>query len=555
VRIAKLARFHGSAWCISPRVEIQHHNFAAKVFERKLFSVLVLQSKVRSFIIDIHRSFSVKMMSDGKIRSRFLYRKAALAVIFAALWATAFSAACQAQASQEDQAPEIIPAKKPRKKGQDPRAIALLQTNANGKTTLIPVAILIDGKFYDASAFKATPVPMVLETGTVYEAMRSGNSVGLFTVNGALHSKDSAAQNPWLGTGTYLPTGTVAPKSTRKAENVPQGMDDKDAPPRLSRSGAEPAKDKEKDQGKPTIPPASSAPQSSGPANGAKANPETAPTQTTGQPAGPKAEEKSQESQHPMLRRGRPTQPLPEDDEKSANSSTGDGTPTAKGNSAAKNTIAKDAAELLPAISDVGSPDPQSYVYTWAKGQEEQRRKQIEALAVEQVRAYIDRQAKGQIGGANESKRTPGTARKTTTKQAQPVLENVKFRAFDLWGSNDPVFVLSAEAHPPSASKNSPGGWKTESANQPANAVAAFTITLVVKTDIYGNLRKLYSGITDKYHLDVTPALELVDAVDADGDGRGELLFRETSDAGIGYVLYRATADTLWKMFDSLNQD
>jgi len=29
-------------------------------------------------------------------------------------------------------------------------------------------------------------------------------------------------------------------------------------------------------------------------------------------------------------------------------------------------------------------------------------------------------------------------------------------------------------------------------------------------------------------------------------------LFQETTDAGSGYVIYRATGDKLWKMFDSL---
>ena len=101
--------------------------------------------------------------------------------------------------------------------------------------------------------------------------------------------------------------------------------------------------------------------------------------------------------------------------------------------------------------------------------------------------------------------------------------------------------------------------WSAEAHFPPAPGATAapeqYLITLVARTDIYGNLRKLYSGVTDKFHLDVTPRLELVDAVDADGDGRGELLFRETTEAGRGYVIYRATGDKLWKMFDSLGQE
>ncbi len=78
---------------------------------------------------------------------------------------------------------------------------------------------------------------------------------------------------------------------------------------------------------------------------------------------------------------------------------------------------------------------------------------------------------------------------------------------------------------------------------------------LVAYPDIYNNLHKIYSGITDKFHLDVTPRLDLVDVVDADGDGRGDLLFRETTDAGKGWMIYRVTADKLWKMFDSLGAE
>jgi hypothetical protein len=534
--------------------------------------------------------------------SKFLYRKAGLAVIFAALWGIAFSATCRAQASQEEQGAEIAPqAKKPKKKGRDPRAIGLLQLLPNGKTTLIPIAILMDGKFYDASAYKATPVPMVLESGTVYEAIRTGKSVGLFTVNGAGHSKDPASQIPWIGTGSFLATGAEAPKGSRKAENVPLGLDEKDAPPRLSRGGgtdapkgsapSEPAPTQSPasagsggtnpagastDKPAETEPPSSSAPASdrppqtaqtgskqgetspSGeqttPTNGAKANEQ----KPGNQPSGGQSGKPPEETGHPTLRRGKPTQPLPDDDQsKSANDATTKGGVAATESGGGKNVGAQNTAELVPAISDVSGPDPQSYAFDWPKGREEERRKQMVALAASEIRAYLATQAKKQIGNASEGKQTPATVHKTTAKQAQPVIEKVQLRAFDLWGNSDPILIMSAEAHLPSASRSPAAkqSWKEDATATAPDSATSYTITLVAKTDIYGNLRKLYSGVTDKYHLDVTPKLELIDAVDADGDGRGELLFRETSDAGTGYVIYRATADTLWKIFDSLNQE
>jgi hypothetical protein len=514
-----------------------------------------------------------------------------LAVIFAALWGIAFSATGHAQAAQEEQGAEITPqAKKPKKKGRDPRAIGLLQLPPNGKTTLIPIAILIDGKFYDASAYKATPVPMVLESGTVYEAMRTGKSVGLFTVNGAMHSKDPASQNPWIGTGSFLAAGAEAPKGRRKAENVPLGLDEKDAPPRLSRGGgadaskgsapSEPAATQSpasagsggtSPAGAPTDkpaeakPPSSSAPGSDGgetspsgeqttPTNGAKANEQNPGNQpSVGQSGKP-----PEQTGHPTLRRGKPTQPLPDDDQsKSANDARPKGGAAAKQSNGAKDVGAKNTGELVPAISDVAGPDPQSYAFDWPKGREQEQRKQMVALAASEMRAYLATQAKEQIGNASEGKQTPATVHKTTTKQSQPVIEKVQLRAFDLWGNSDPILIMSAEAHLPSASRSPAAkqSWKEDATATAPDSATSYTITLVAKTDIYGNLRKLYSGVTDKYHLDVTPKLELIDAVDADGDGRGELLFRETSDAGTGYVIYRATADTLWKMFDSLNQE
>ncbi len=212
------------------------------------------------------------------------------------------------------------------------------------------------------------------------------------------------------------------------------------------------------------------------------------------------------------------------------------------GSSAAKNPL--EDVQLIPAISDAGGPLPIPYEFQFDKGEAEERQKQMTDLAKQELQVYLQKQAKAMeasIEPTSKSSKT-GQHRKTTPKVPQLELENVQMRVFDLWGNNQPVLVLSAEAQAPKSAKS------TDSAGP-----MRYYVTLVARTDIYSNLHKLYAGITDKYHLDVTPQLELIDAVDADGDGNGELLFREISDVGSGYVIYRAAADTLWKEYDSLN--
>ncbi len=492
----------------------------------------------------------------------------------------------QLKRPQED-SQEKPPEPKKANKVKGPRALAVVQFNSGGKGTLIPVAILVEGKFYDASVYKADPVPMALESGTVYEVEQAGDPQGLFTINAALHSKDASSLHPWLGSGSYLPRGTEAAKTTRKAEDVPVGMDssDSDAPPRLTRGNAsKPA------AANPSAPPASSTPASTAPAGagssekpaatappsssqpatgssgagspgqdapkmatpppsdkaaeqGAKQAPAAAPAtpgQSSPSPASPSQPSPDQSSPgqtsenyyRPQLRRGKPTQPAPQEDE--LTTKTGKPETPAAATSSSTGPI-----QFVPAISDAGGPDPRPYKFFFKTGEEEDRRQQMLALAADEVRAYANALARNRIPAKPPAAKAAVAGHKAAAKPAQPVFENIQFRAFDVWGNNQPVIIFSAEAHFPAT----PGAEA---------APETYSVTIAARTDIYGNLRKLYTGVTDKFHLDVTPRLELIDAVDADGDGRGELLFRETTDAGSGYVIYRATGDKLWKMFDSL---
>ena len=203
---------------------------------------------------------------------------------------------------------------------------------------------------------------------------------------------------------------------------------------------------------------------------------------------------------------------------------------------------AKGPIQLIPAISDGGGPDPRSFTFEWLKDEEGERRQQMTALAKEQFRAYLDAQAKAKIG----AKPAGAAAKRTAAKKAaEPAFSNPQMIAYDLWTTNQPVMVFSATAHVPQQA------WSEAKADSDVE----YSVMLVARVDMYNNLHKLYVGVTDKFHLDLVPRLELIDAVDVDGDGRGELLFRETSDAGSGWIVYRASADKLWTIFDSLNPE
>lgn len=518
---------------------------------------------------------------------------AVAALVSAVLWSMPLAA-------QED-TPLIMPSehKLPTKKDLGPRAIAILQMSAKGKVSLVPIAIMIDGKFWDATAYKADPVPMALEYGTVYEAERTGSSQGLFTVGSALRSNAANAQTPWLGTGAWVPAGTEKKDTVMKASGAaPVGLTDTDAPPRLTRdsskvypqsqpsgsSSSSPASSKSssssgssdepprlsKPASEPSSNPGSSpnstpadsknsgssqagSSQSGSPQSGPAQNP-SSPTATPPTPKPDTAKASKAEnipvddsgadaSGRPRLRRGKPEVSFA-DEEIPGYSKPGAAPPPKPGpNASAKAPSAPEPVDLIPAISDAHGPQPHSYGFEWLKGEEAQRHDQMVELAKQQLAAYLKTEAKEQI--TPEAHSAHALQRTAARKAAEPIFENARMVAYDLWLTNQPVLVFTADAHMPSASASRSGPYSN----------LTYSITIAAYPDIYNNLHKLYVGVTDKYHLDVTPKLELIDAVDADGDGRGELLFRKTSDAGTGWVIYRASADSLSKMYDSLNPE
>jgi hypothetical protein len=420
-------------------------------------------------------------------------------------------------------------AQKPEK---GPRALALVELGPNGKARLIPVAIMYNGEFYDASAYKADPVPMALDSGTIYEAERSGASQGLFTVSAALEGPNHA----WMAQGTWLPAGAKPANAGHKAENKPRDLEPEDAPPVLRHS------EKPKPTPESTTPPASSpAPSSPPPAPSSApsqpaANAPAAPPAPAAAPPSPEITEE-QDANRPTLKRGKPAPPREEPmTSPQAAAKKGPAAPKAAA-TASKSQVQASKVQTLPAISDAAGPDPHPYTYEMKPDEEQALRKKMLAMAAEEVQARARKLAAEIVSDEPASRPSRTAARsKAASKPAQPVFEQVEFRAFDLSTNNEPVLVLMADAHFAAAREGS--------------AELEYMITLVARQDIYGDLHKAFSSVTDNQHLDVLPRYELIDAVDADGDGRGELLFRKTSDQGSAYVVYRVIGQQVWPLFE-----
>ena len=461
-----------------------------------------------------------------------------------------------------------------------PRALGLIQLSAKGnKGRIIPIAIMMDGKFYDAGSYKAAPVPMALDFGIVYEGFRSGVSQGVFTI-----TQPGQLNHVWIAEGTWIPAGSKALEKHKKYSAPVIADEDKEGPPVLHRraektdsdskdNDKDKDKDKEKDKDQqkaasapapPTAAPPANAPSSPDSAKAPTA-PETAktpaPPETAKASAPVSASSASDESNEgpnrdpnrdpnqPRLRRGMPDSSARRDVYPTFDAlavatpgaaTAGTAKPDAK--AAKDSAAASPQITFIPAISDAGGPDPRPYTYDVKPAEEASYRTKMLDLAATLVRGPANAATKD----AAATPKKPSVAKsaaKSAGKLPTPAFDDVSLRIFDLSNSNEPVLVLSAKTHPVVVPVSVPAS-ATGSVEEPQE------ITLIARTNLEGELRKLFFSQTDSRHLDVTPRMELIDAVDADGDGRGELLFRRTFDDGSAYAIYRVSADRLWPLFD-----
>lgn len=413
---------------------------------------------------------------------------------------------------------------KKRQVSKGPRAVGLLELAANGKAHLIPVTIMIDGKFYDAGAYKANPTPMALQYQTVYEAVESGVSKGLFTVSGALQEKDA-----WVGDGKWRSQADIDAEKARlkaqRAKLAQKAPEDPSGPPRLRRApnseGDSASTPAQTGQNTPPQKPSSG----SGSSSSAPAQPPPSVTKSGASTSNSESSPSYVDApDRPILRR------------QAASDETHDQTKGGNEDEPLKGPI-----QLMPAVSDAGGPEPRPYTYQVKPEEEQNFLKKMLAMASDDVdarAAHLRAESEPETEQAPrlEAKNRPKTPTKTTKPRRSvpaPQFQDVQLKVFDLTNANEPVLVLTATASIPNSKLN-----------------LQYSTAIVAREDIYGDLHKVFSQTTDNQHLDILPKYEFIDAVDADGDGRGELLFRTRTDSGSAYSIYAVIGDRLWPLFE-----
>ncbi len=423
-----------------------------------------------------------------------LYRKLRPAVIcWALISALALAVLAPAVLAQD----ALAQTPRPKRKVRALRALAVLElasdSQAPGRGKLVPIYVLDDGKYYDAGLYRVRPRPLAVESGTIYEAERSGEPAGLFTVEQA-----AERERAWFAVGGWAPRKLEPDKPAELSLPVTVKTPDDDAPPVLRKpkpgGGASPG---------------ASAPEQKAGASQAGATPAVPPEEP--------------DPDRPVLRRGKP---------KAAE----------KDPAAALEEFTKPASsagakepERLVAVSDASPQERRPYGFPWTRDEQERLTGEITAMAqAELAKALAKTLAKS--GPTPAPKRaTQGARARKSTPAVLPALEDARVRVFDLNFDNNVEIVLTAR-------HTAPAGATTPERKHYVTVVAAVAIG--------GELRRLLTSVTDEQRLDSVPRLELIDAVDAEGNGDGELLFRRVGRTRQSYELFRVGIDKLWTLFE-----
>jgi hypothetical protein len=405
------------------------------------------------------------------------------------------------------------------------RAVAVLEwtgdRNHPNATRLVPVSLFDGEHLQDGALYLARPVPLALDSGTEYEVEGSGLPQGWFDIEGAREIGDD-----WFGFGKWKPYVPPPPKKLHPSRNPPTVVRDKS-------DDAEKPHFVRRDQ-------STDGANQNGTANSGSTSAQKTPesTQASSAPVDP---------DRPRLRR-RPEEDKPQQQAASAPESPSaapdpDRPRLAHGKPADLKDEPK-PLEITPvalgqtvAVSDANNVSKESFAYEWgspadtASAQKELETRAAQLLAATKPADTSPNTAAKQTSTTHHSTAHHATVHKTARRTAKPLetplpLTDVHFSAFAMTYGSGPTLVLTAR-----------------------EASGTHSIAVIALQDIYGKIQVLWHSITDDEHLDVTPRMKLIDAVDPRGDGRANLLFEERNNTDRRFAIYVVGADNAEQVF------
>lgn len=461
---------------------------------------------------------------------------------------------------------------KPDKSAPELRSVAVLEwTGDAGKpkaSRLVPVTVLDGGQLQDGGIYMARPEPLALAGEVEYELEQDGNAVGLFDIKNT-----GQEQGSWVGYGSWKPMPVVKPKPP--ALDMAKLDDDVQSD--------EPVLHRKRHAGDASGGGNTGGPASTGPAPSAEPAPSSDPDRptlhkkdpgtttgdagTTGTASTPDADPdqptlhrhastdsastdsastgagaatpQSDDPDRPVMKKSKKKQPEDVGHVTSLPDVTDPDRPRLKrGNSDGyKLNVIPTLMGIPPdmqqavAVSDAKIRPEHPWRFVWSNPDDEAKMKSaLEDIA----RAALGLQTPPPPPAPKKT-----AARTATRKLAKPAppppppapLEGEQFRVFELSYGSGATLVLQAHTSGPIAQQK--------------------FVTLLAQPDLYGNVLILLKNVTDGAHLDETPRMRLVDAVDAMADNRGELLFELRGATQRQFALYRVLRGQAEQLFVS----
>ena len=428
---------------------------------------------------------------------------------------------------------------------------------------LIPVSLFIDGKLVDAAVYLARPVPMALLTGNRYQLEKAGIIQGnldlLFSKHFvAAETSGSAYDDGWFGYGKFSPSSLEKPAALKgSAVKISlSGLDEDDSKPHFSArsatpgsggaagstagaggaggSGSAPADDPDR----PTLHRAGGSDQSASGTGSTPADDPDRPTlrrrSASSSPADANQGSVStvgaglnDDPNRPVLHRGKPEGALNELDIPKLTGLPGD--------------QGVNALHQMAAVSDAKDRAPHNFLRPWDDEAEHQAiLGKLETVARTTLAAYeaangAAPQAPPPAPSPAKPATTTSTARRTTARKTAPpppppeALLDEQLTGYTLSYGGEATFVYHAHTDGLGATQR--------------------FVTLVAQLDMQGEPLIALKNVTDAAHLDRTPRMRLVDAVDAEASNRASLLFELRAQNSRQFALYRVIGGRAEQIF------